>query len=119
MYLTQKDIRQFQLAKASVQAGIEMLLRRQEITLAQVDTLYIAGVFGGHISKRNAVLTGLFPDIAPEKLVIAGNAAAQALLSETFLEQTEWIGSHAGHVELAQQEEFQQQFMDAMAIVPW
>lgn len=123
VYLTQKDIRQFQLAKASVQAGIEMLLRRQEITLAQVDTLYIAGVFGGHISKRNAVLTGLFPDIAPEKLVIAGNAAgkgaAQALLSETFLEQTEWIGSHAGHVELAQQEEFQQQFMDAMAIVPW
>ena len=106
-----------------MQAGIEMLLRRQEITLAQVDTLYIAGVFGGHISKRNAVLTGLFPDIAPEKLVIAGNAAgkgaAQALLSETFLEQTEWIGSHAGHVELAQQEEFQQQFMDAMAIVPW
>ena len=123
VYLTQKDIRQFQLAKASVQAGIEMLLRRQEITLAQVDTLYIAGVFGGHISKRNAVRTGLFPDIAPEKLVIAGNAAgkgaAQALLSETFLEQTEWIGSHAGHVELAQQEEFQQQFMDAMAIVPW
>lgn len=121
--LTQKDIRQFQLAKAAVQAGIRMLLEQKELTLGQVDRLYIAGVFGGHISKKSAVITGLFPDIAQEKLVIAGNAAgdgaARALLSEEFLRQTEKVGAEAEHVELAQQEAFQQEFLASMEIAPW
>lgn len=123
IYLTQKDIRQFQLAKAAVQAGIRMLLEQKGLTLEQVDRLYIAGVFGGHISKKNAVLTGLFPDISQEKLVIAGNAAgegaARALLSEEFLRQTEKVGTEAVHVELAQQEVFQQEFLASMELVPW
>ena len=123
VYLTQKDIRQFQLAKAAVQAGIRMLLERKGLTLEQVDRLYIAGVFGGHISKKNAVLTGLFPNIAREKIVIAGNAAgdgaAKALLSEKFLRQTEKVGTEAVHVELAQQEAFQQEFLASMEIVSW
>lgn len=121
--LTQKDIRQFQLAKAAVQAGIRMLLEQKGLTLEQVDRLYIAGVFGGHISKKSAVLTGLFPDIAREKIVIAGNAAgdgvAKALLSEAFLQQTEQVGSEAVHIELAQQEAFQKEFLVSMEIVPW
>ena len=121
--LTQKDIRQFQLAKAAVQAGIRMLLEQKGLALQQVDRIYIAGVFGGHISKKSAVLTGLFPDIAPEKLVIAGNAAgegaARALLSEFFLRQTEQVGTEAAHIELAQQEAFQQEFLASMEIVPW
>lgn len=121
--LTQKDIRQFQLAKAAVQAGIRMLLEQKGLTLEQVDRLYIAGVFGGHISKKSAVLTGLFPDIAREKIVIAGNAAgdgvAKALLSEAFLQQTEQVGSEAVHIELAQQEAFQKEFLASMEIVPW
>ena len=121
--LTQKDIRQFQLAKAAVQAGIRMLLEQKGLALQQVDRIYIAGVFGGHISKKSAVLTGLFPDIAPEKLVIAGNAAgegaARALLSEVFLRQTEQVGTEAAHIELAQQEAFQQEFLASMEIVPW
>lgn len=121
--LTQKDIRQFQLAKAAVQAGIRMLLEQKGLTLEQVDRLYIAGVFGGHISKKSAVLTGLFPDIAREKIVIAGNAAgdgaAKALLSEAFLQQTEQVGSEAVHIELAQQEAFQQEFLASMELIPW
>lgn len=121
--LTQKDIRQFQLAKAAVQAGIRMLLEQKGLTLEQVDRLYIAGVFGGHISKKSAVLTGLFPDIAREKIVIAGNAAgdgvAKALLSEAFLQQTEQVGSEAVHIELAQQEAFQQEFLASMELTPW
>lgn len=121
--LTQKDIRQFQLAKAAVQAGIRMLLEQKGLTLEQVDRLYIAGVFGGHISKKSAVLTGLFPDIAREKIVIAGNAAgdgaAKALLSEAFLQQTERVGSEAVHIELAQQEAFQQEFLASMELIPW
>lgn len=121
--LTQKDIRQFQLAKAAVQAGIRMLLEQKGLTLEQVDRLYIAGVFGGHISKKSAVLTGLFPDIAREKIVIAGNAAgdgvAKALLSEAFLQQTEQVGLEAVHIELAQQEAFQKEFLASMELTPW
>lgn len=123
VYLTQKDIRQFQLAKAAVQAGVRMLLEQKGLTLEQVDRFYIAGVFGGHISKKSAVVTGLFPDISQEKLVIAGNAAgagaAKALLSESFLKETEVIGRKAEHMELAGEDTFQQEFLASMEIAPW
>ena len=55
--------------------------------------------------------------------MIAGNAAgegaARALLSEVFLRQTEQVGTEAAHIELAQQEAFQQEFLASMEIVPW
>ena len=49
----------------------------------------------------------------------AGDGAAKALLSEEFLRQTEKVGTEAIHVELAQQEAFQQEFLVSMEIVPW
>ncbi len=85
--------------------------------------LYIAGVFGGHITKKNAIATGLFPNIDPEKIQVVGNAAGQgaakALLEDDFLEKLEQAGKNAGHVELAQQEKFQQEFLDAMQLTAW
>lgn len=121
--LTQHDVRQFQLAKAAVQAGIRILLWQEKIALEKVDMLYIAGVFGGHITKKNAIATGLFPNIDPEKIQVVGNAAGQgaakALLEDDFLEKLEQAGKNAGHVELAQQEKFQQEFLDAMQLTAW
>lgn len=121
--LRREDIRQFQLAKAAVQAGIRLLLASQELELGQVDQIMIAGVFGGHISKSNAVRTGLFPDVPAGRLQVVGNAAgagaAQVLLSEEFRRETECIAEQAEHLELAEQEEFRREFLAAMDIMPW
>ncbi len=116
--LTQEDIRQFQLAKAAVQAGIRLLLLSRGLSLDQVDQLEVAGVFGGHISVRNAVCVGLFPDIPAQKIRMAGNAAgagaAQALLSEKFRRETVELAAQAEHMELAEQECFEREFLRAM-----
>lgn len=121
--LKREDIRQFQLAKASVQAGIRLLLASQNLTLSQVDKIYIAGVFGGAISEKNAVATGLFPKVAQGVLEFAGNAAgqgaAQALFSSDFRQKTLELSQKAKHLELADREEFQQEFLTSMNLEPW
>ena len=118
--LTREDIRQFQLAKAAVQSGIKVLLSSQGICLEELDEIWIAGMFGGHISKSNAVKTGLFPDVSPDKLKMAGNAAgrgaALALLSSRFCRQAEQIARQAQHLELASNEVFRQEFLKAMEL---
>jgi uncharacterized 2Fe-2S/4Fe-4S cluster protein (DUF4445 family) len=120
--LTREDIRQFQLAKAAVQAGLRLLLASRQLRLSQVEKIYIAGVFGGHISKKNAVMTGLFPDIPPDKLEIVGNAAgqgaAQALFSESFRRQARELTKAAVHLEMAEDERFQKEFLEAMSLEP-
>lgn len=121
--LTREDIRQFQLAKAAVQAGVRLLLQSQGLGIEQLEKFYIAGVFGGHISVQSAVRVGLFPDVQAGKVHIAGNAAgdgaAQALLSKDFCRETERLAERAQHLELALQEEFQSEFLAAMELVSW
>lgn len=118
--LTQRDIRQFQLAKAAVQAGTNVLLSSQGVSLEQVEHIWIAGVFGGHISKKSAVKTGLFPNVPPEKLSVVGNAAGEgaalALLCQEFRRISEQLAGRAGHLELASSREFQKEFMAAMEL---
>lgn len=121
--LTREDIRQFQLAKAAVQAGIRILLQSQELGVEQMGQFYVAGVFGGHINVKSAIRIGLFPDMPAGKVHIVGNAAgdgaAQSLLSERFCRETERIAAQAKHVELALQKEFQSEFLGAMKLVSW
>lgn len=116
--LTQQDIRQFQLAKAAVQAGIKALLSSQKVLLKQVEQIWIAGVFGGHISKSSAVKTGVFPPVSLERLSVVGNAAGEgaalALLSAQFRQSSEQLAQEAGHLELATSAEFQREFLVAM-----
>jgi uncharacterized 2Fe-2S/4Fe-4S cluster protein (DUF4445 family) len=120
--LTREDIRQFQLAKGAVQAGIRLLLESQNLSLTDLEQVYIAGVFGGHISKKNAIATGLFPGIS-NKLQFVGNAAgqgaAQALLSEEFRAKSRKLAQKATHLELADREEFQREFLSSMTLKPW
>ena len=118
--LTREDIRQFQLAKASVQAGIKMLLSSREISVSQVNAIWVAGEFGKYISKTNAVKTGMFPKELEEKIYVVGNAAgvgaAQALLDENFCLVLEEIAAKSKHLELAESENFRQEFIAAMEL---
>lgn len=115
--ITQTDIRQIQLAKAALYAGIKLLMDKMGVT--HVDRIRLAGAFGSHISVTHAMVLGLIPDCAVDQVSSAGNAAAMgarlALLdheSRTEIEQTVRL---AERIETAVEEKFQDYFVGAMA----
>ena len=61
IYISQKDIRQIQLAKGAISAGISMLLKEVNITLEMVEEVVIAGAFGYHINAESIKTIGLIP----------------------------------------------------------
>ena len=71
--ITQTDVRQIQLAKAALYAGIKLLM--DEMGVTAVDRIRLAGAFGSHISVSHAMVLGLIPDCDLEQVTSAGNAA--------------------------------------------
>jgi len=117
--ITQKDIREVQLAKSAIQAGINIMLKEAGLDEEDIDKLYIAGAFGNHIRAESAVRAGLIPDIGYEKIVYAGNTAgigaAMALLSADARDEAEKTAKAVRHVELAENPSFQEVYIAAMA----
>ena len=72
--LVQKDIREFQLAKAAIATGVELLLREQGISRCDVEKVFIAGGFGNYIDLPNAIGLGLL-EFDGEKIVKLSNSA--------------------------------------------
>lgn len=123
IYLRQSDIRNFQMAKAAIQAGANCLLRKAGIGIDDLDEVVISGMFGSYIPKDSAVLVGLFPDVPFDKIRLSGNlagtGAAKALLDEKFREETEKWAIKLRHVELADNEEFGEEFVKSMQLKRW
>jgi uncharacterized 2Fe-2S/4Fe-4S cluster protein (DUF4445 family) len=71
--ITQNDVRQIQLAKAALYAGIRLLM--DEMGVTAVDRIRLAGAFGSHISVSHAMVLGLIPDCDLDHVTSAGNAA--------------------------------------------
>lgn len=77
VYVSQKDIRQFQLAKSAIYSGIQVLLDTARCTLDDIDTIYLAGGIGYYINKHNAAIAGLLPQTGVSKTISIGNAAGK------------------------------------------
>ncbi|MBN1685439.1 MAG: DUF4445 domain-containing protein, partial [Spirochaetales bacterium] len=73
--LTQKDVREVQLAKASIAAGIMTLLSAAGKGVEDIDIVYLAGGFGSYIDKESAISIGLIPAALRDKIEVIGNAA--------------------------------------------
>lgn len=84
--VTQKDIREFQLAKAAIRSGVELLIERYQTTYEEIDKVYLAGGFGYAMNIKKAIQIGLFPAKLEEKIVPIGNAALGGTLKELFEE---------------------------------
>ena len=116
--VTQTDVRQIQLAKAALYAGIRLLMDRLEVT--SVDRTRLAGAFGSHIDVRYAMALGMIPDCPPEAVSAAGNAAGHgariALLNRASRREIESLVRRVEKVETAIEPKFQEYFVDAMAI---
>ena len=116
--LTQLDVRQFQLAKGAIFAGILMLQEVMDVPDERIDELLLCGGFGNFINIESAVRVRLLPALPVEKITYVGNAAhlgAQiALLSETERRHAGEIARRVEHVALATRTEFQTIFVNAM-----
>lgn len=119
VFLSQGDIRQVQLAKGAVRAGIDILLQRNGLAAADVDRAWIAGSFGYHLTVRSLVDIGLFPPEFDGKVEYVGNTSrtgAEALLTNADSRDTlKRLVSQVDAVELANDENFTQAFVAAMA----
>lgn len=119
VYLTAGDVRQLQLAKSAIRAGIEVLLKKEGIRKEELSHIYLAGAFGSYIKIENAVAIGLLPDVSDERISHTGNCAgtgaAMALLSEEIVEDMENYAEEIRHVELAEEEAFQEFFLCHLA----
>ena len=75
VYLSQKDVRQVQLAKAAIRAGIELMLAANKITPVQVDRVLIAGSFGFHLRTSSLIHLGLLPVEFKDRVEFVGNTS--------------------------------------------
>ena len=116
--VTQHDVRQIQLAKAALYAGVKLLLDRAGID--KVDRIRLAGAFGSHIDPQHAMVLGLVPDCNLDKVASAGNAAGTgariALLNVGARREIEKVVRKVEKIETATEPKFQDYFVDAMAI---
>lgn len=119
VYLTQKDVREVQLAADAVKVGIEVMLEHTVITKDKISEVYLAGAFGNNIDIDGAVAAGLLPDIDREKIRgvknSSGLGASLALVSADFYEKTKAVTGKMQYVELSSLSDFQTRFIKAMA----
>lgn len=115
--VTQTDVRQIQLAKAALYAGVKLLL--DHAGLASVDRIRLAGAFGSHIDTKYAMVLGLIPDCELDRVESAGNAAGTgariALLNVAARGDIEAVVRKVEKIETAVEPKFQEYFVDAMA----
>ena len=119
VYLSQKDIREVQLAKGAIAAGIALLAEQMGITLEEVEQVYIAGAFGNYMDPAGACRIGMLPGVLKDRIIPVGNAAGEgaklALLNKEELKRAERLARHTEFLELAALPEFQDQFVDEIS----
>ncbi|MGE5840520.1 MAG: ASKHA domain-containing protein [Deltaproteobacteria bacterium] len=116
--ITQRDVRQIQLAKGALHAGCKLMMRR--MGMEKVDKIKIAGAFGTHVDRTKALVMGLFPDCEIDKILSVGNAAGDgcrtALLNRKKRDEANWVSRNVEYIELTVEADFQKQFMECMQI---
>lgn len=115
--LTQKDLYEFQLAKAAIAAGLTILAKTLSVTVSDIEEVYIAGGFGSYLDINNVVATGMI-ESAPGKIHQLGNTALigakMFLFSNT--EVVENILAKITHVNLEGSPDFQDTYIQKMIL---
>ena len=119
LFITQKDVRELQLAKGAIAAGIKILKKELGIGDKDVAQILLAGAFGNFIRRRQAKRIGLIPDLPSERIRFIGNAASSgaklALLSRELRKEAEIIFRETEYIELSGRPDFQEEFAQAMS----
>jgi uncharacterized 2Fe-2S/4Fe-4S cluster protein (DUF4445 family) len=115
VFLSQKDVRQAQLAKAALNTGILTLLKEAGRPVSELDEIVIAGSFGYHLNANNLKKLGMLPYNYEGPITFAGNTslagAALVLLNQEILTEMETIQKVVRVVDLASHPDFQELFI--------
>lgn len=116
--LTQQDIREIQMAKAAIRAGIEILMQHAGIQWGEIGQVFLAGGFGYFLDIQKAAAIGLLPKELLIRTKSVGNtslAGAQRCLQGQAYAELERIKKSAREVSLAQDSRFQELYLTHMA----
>jgi uncharacterized 2Fe-2S/4Fe-4S cluster protein (DUF4445 family) len=121
--LTQRDIRQLQLAIGAIRAGTKLLLQQKELQPEHIETFYVGGGFGSFIRPEAARRIGLLPREVPlERIRFCGNTslagARLSLLDSRYRDESLLLARQTHHLELASLPDFATTYADAMIFVP-
>lgn len=118
LYLTQKDIREVQVAKAAIATGIQCLLENCQVKEEEISSLYLAGAFGSYLSIEAANRIGLLPKLQQGKIQPIGNASLKGavlmLAKNETLAELEKYGKEVRHISLVENPDFQNRYLSNM-----
>ena len=118
IFLSQKDIRELQLAVGAIKSGIRMIMEKKSLSLDLLDGIFIAGAFGNYLNIPNSIQIGILPAIPEEKIHFVGNssiAGAKALLiSSSLRTESNSLSKTIEFFSLATNVQFQEYFVDSL-----
>jgi uncharacterized 2Fe-2S/4Fe-4S cluster protein (DUF4445 family) len=118
VFLTQRDVRELQFAKAAIASGWSVLLEEAGLTAADVQQVLLAGSFGSYLSPTNAIKLGLVPRLPVLRVVSAGNVAGEgakmALLSVRERAGALALLEEVRYVELSDRPDFNDRFVELL-----
>jgi uncharacterized 2Fe-2S/4Fe-4S cluster protein (DUF4445 family) len=118
--IAQKDVRELQLAKGAMRAGIELLLHANDVEIDEIDKVIVAGAFGTYIDIASAITIGMLPELPLDRFHQVGNAAGIgakiALISQTKRDEARALAERIEYLELAAHPQFQSTFAHSMFI---
>ena len=120
VYITQNDIRQFQLAKSALCSGIITLLKENNLQAKTVDRVYLAGGFGFYLNKENAIKIGILPsELSNVKSIgnSSGQGAKMCLANDKYLQKGQKVAKSIKIVDLTVNKTFVDNFIDNMSFI--
>ena len=123
IYLSQRDVRELQFAKAAIATGWQILLEEAGLEAADVKQVLLAGSFGSYLSPASAIRIGLVPKVPVMRVVSAGNVAGEgakmALLSLRERAGGLALLEEVRYVELSDRADFNDRFVEQLRRFPW
>jgi uncharacterized 2Fe-2S/4Fe-4S cluster protein (DUF4445 family) len=118
VYLSQRDVRELQFAKAAIATGWKILVDELGVDVSDISQVLLAGSFGSYLSPASAVRIGLVPKLPVARIIAAGNVAGEGakmvLLSAQERAQAMAVLEEVEYVELSGREDFQDIFVDLL-----
>ena len=118
IYISQKDIRQVQLAKGAILSGFLILLEKENIEIKDLNSVIIAGGFGSHLKKEDLTGVGILPKNIEKKIRYVGNSsligAYMALMNENIIKEMEDLSQNITYLDLATSKNYERKFAKAM-----
>jgi uncharacterized 2Fe-2S/4Fe-4S cluster protein (DUF4445 family) len=119
VFLTQRDVRELQFAKAAISTGWTLLAEEFGVAPSDIQQVLLAGSFGTYLSARNAVRIGLVPDIPVLRIISAGNVAGEgakmSLLSGPERHGASALLREIDYLELSDRTDFNDRFVDELS----